>query len=525
MSLVRAFALAPVVLAVACASAPAPVPGTPAVVPLPRAAVPTAGELRRDLVVFASDSFRGRETGTADERRAAAFLVSRVSALGLTPAGDSGFYQRVPLERDAIGGATRFAVTAGGRTTTLTPLVALAPILDIGGGAPPPKANAEGGIVFAGYGLRRSGGETDDFARVPIKGRVVVVINGAPPGARAEVRDVLQAEDAISKRLERLIPRHPAAVIVLLTGPSADLLAHVKDDFGRALTLAGPSPSVLPDAERPVPMILIGTPASAAAVLPPHWTGDGQPTVLRGRRFTGHVELHRQPVTSYNVVAVLPGRDSSLRGSYVAYGAHYDHLGVLAVPRGDSIAHGADDDGSGCVALLALARAFAGARSAPRRSILFVWHVGEEKGLLGSAYFTDHPTVRIDSIVAQLNADMIGRNAPDSLYIVGPMAAPNGQSRALGQVVDSVNTALAHPFAFNREWDSPTHPEQIYYRSDHFNYARKGVPIVFFTSGLHADYHRVTDESSKIDFDKLAHVDLLLFNVGLSLANRDTRPR
>jgi Zn-dependent M28 family amino/carboxypeptidase len=131
--------------------------------------------------------------------------------------------------------------------------------------------------------------------------------------------------------------------------------------------------------------------------------------------------------------------------------------------------------------------------------------------------------VPLDSIVAQLNADMIGRNAPDSLYLVGPVAAPNGQSKQLGAIVDSVNAALPRPFLINREWDSPTHPEQIYYRSDHFNYARRGVPIVFFTSGLHEDYHRVSDEPSKIDYDKLARVDALLLAVGHAVGDREGR--
>jgi Zn-dependent M28 family amino/carboxypeptidase len=157
--------------------------------------------------------------------------------------------------------------------------------------------------------------------------------------------------------------------------------------------------------------------------------------------------------------------------------------------------------------------------------VLFVWHVGEEEGLLGSDWFTTHPTVPIDSIVAQINADMIGRNAPDSIYIVGPNAAPNGQSRILGQVLDSVNAARAQPFLVNREWDSPTHPEQIYFRSDHFNYARRGVPIVFVTTGLHADYHRVTDEPDKIDYGKLARVAMLMNDAGRALADRPTRPR
>jgi Zn-dependent M28 family amino/carboxypeptidase len=118
---------------------------------------------------------------------------------------------------------------------------------------------------------------------------------------------------------------------------------------------------------------------------------------------------------------------------------------------------------------------------------------------------------------------MIGRNAPDSLYVVGPQAAPKGQSRLLGDLVDSVNAALGPPFLINREWDSPNHPEQIYYRSDHYSYARRGVPIVFFTSGLHEDYHRVSDETPKVDFDKLARVARLLLEVGRAVGERETR--
>jgi Zn-dependent M28 family amino/carboxypeptidase len=189
----------------------------------------------------------------------------------------------------------------------------------------------------------------------------------------------------------------------------------------------------------------------------------------------------------------------------------------------DSIANGADDDGSGSVGLLAVARRFK--QSPTRRSALFVWHGGEEQGLLGSAYFTAHPTVPIDSVVAQLNADMIGRNHPDSIYIVGPAAAPNGQSRVLGQMIDSVNGALARPFQFNRVWDDPSHPEQIYFRSDHYNYARLGVPVVFFTTGLHEDYHKVSDEVDKIDFDKLARVSGLMHESGRAIGERAERPR
>ena len=239
---------------------------------------------------------------------------------------------------------------------------------------------------------------------------------------------------------------------------------------------------------------------------------------------SAHIDYRFTMVPAFNVVGIRRGADAALRGTYVAFGAHLDHIGIQRPEHGDSIANGADDDGSGSVALLAIARAAVVQRPPPRRSMLFVWHTGEELGLFGSEWFTTHPAVPLDSIVAQLNADMIGRNAPDSLYLVGPRAAPNKQGLVLGQIVDSVNKSLARPFIINREWDSPTHPEQIYYRSDHYNYARNGIPVVFFTSGLHADYHQVGDEPSKIDFAKLSRVAAFIFDVGLAVADRDTRP-
>jgi Zn-dependent M28 family amino/carboxypeptidase len=159
---------------------------------------------------------------------------------------------------------------------------------------------------------------------------------------------------------------------------------------------------------------------------------------------------------------------------------------------------------------------------------------------LGSGYFVDHPTVPIDSIVAQLNADMIGRDAGpvasfdtkvsgstmlNKLYIVGPNAAPNDQSKVIGAILDTVNARQLKPMDLDHEWDTPTHPERIYYRSDHYNYARKGIPIIFFTTGLHEDYHKVSDDPTKIDYNKMARVGSLLLELGTTLGNREARPR
>jgi Zn-dependent M28 family amino/carboxypeptidase len=225
----------------------------------------------------------------------------------------------------------------------------------------------------------------------------------------------------------------------------------------------------------------------------------------------------------------------------VAFGAHYDHVGS-AEPESDErrgrlpgrmtpgtasdrIWNGADDNGSGTVALMGIARAFAqGPR--PRRSLLFVWHAGEEIGLLGSRYFADHPTVPIESIVAQLNIDMVGRNRDDNpaeantVYLVGS----DRISSELHEINRAANRALSAPLTLNYELNDPADVEQFYFRSDHFSYASKGIPVIFFTTGLHPDYHANTDEVSKIDFAKLVRIADLVYETGARVANLDRAP-
>jgi Zn-dependent M28 family amino/carboxypeptidase len=239
----------------------------------------------------------------------------------------------------------------------------------------------------------------------------------------------------------------------------------------------------------------------------------------------------------------VEGTDQQLKSTYVAVGAHYDHIGyaeselaadgtrprtpgrVTVGKSDDRIWNGADDDGSGTVAMMALARALAqGPR--PKRSVIFVWHAGEERGLYGSRYFADHPAVPIDRIVAQLNIDMVGRNRDDkssesnTVYLVGS----DRISTELHQISREANKALTPPLKLDYEMNDPSDPEQLYYRSDHFSYAAKGIPIIFFTTGLHPDYHANTDEISKIEFAKLARITELVYETIWRLANLDHAP-
>ena len=247
-----------------------------------------------------------------------------------------------------------------------------------------------------------------------------------------------------------------------------------------------------------------------------------------------------------NVVGIVEGSDPQLKYTYVAFGAHYDHVGyaegeLVNGPEGarrngapgivtpgaedDRIWNGADDDGSGTVTLMAMARAFAqGPR--PKRSLLFVWHAGEERGRWGSLYFVDHPTVDLDRIVAQLNIDMIGRNRDDkaseanTVYLVGS----DRISTELDAILQAANRSLGKPLTLDYELNDPSDPESVYTRSDHYSYAAKGIPIIFFTDALHPDYHANTDEVSKIEFDKMARIGDLIYATAWRLAKLDHAP-
>jgi hypothetical protein len=276
-----------------------------------------------------------------------------------------------------------------------------------------------------------------------------------------------------------------------------------------------------------------------------------------------------------NVIGVIPGSDPALRGEYVAITAHNDHVGFnhspvdhdslrafnavvrplgadsppraatpveaaqiariidslrkLRAPRLDSIRNGADDDGSGTIALIEIAQTLMHSGARPKRSILLVSHTGEEKGLLGSDWYTDHPTVPIDSIVAEFDVDMIGRGAATDIKGGGPtyleVVGLRRLSKEFGDWVEAANAREPLPFVFNYEYDAPGHPDQYYCRADHYSYARYGIPSVSLSRGEHRDYHQVTDESQYIDYPDYARLTRMVLDAAVFVANADHRPR
>ena len=511
--------------------------------PKPTRPAITAEDLMSRLYVYSDDSLAGRASGLPSHDKATAIIAGWAKAMGLKPMGDSGtFFQAVPLAR-RVWDAT--PVTVGNTTFTYQK--------DFGVFAqwvPKPFDGAD--VVFGGL----LGDTAVHLTADQTKGKVVVF--GFTPELAAKGLQV-----QITTALTRPVSGAAAVVLPLLdAAPSA-----VRGFFMKVESISpassGPGMSL--------PPVIVASNAMAQALAGGPLTSAKWGTVTG--RYIGKVQLTESATSARNVVAMIEGSDPALKGEYVAIGAHSDHVGVQpaavdhdslrafnldverlknaaadgkATPaqlaaikvnvdsirvirraRLDSISNGADDDGSGTVAVAEIAEAFAADKVRPKRSILFVWHMGEEIGLVGSDWYTKHPTVPRDSIVAQLNMDMVGRGAAGDIKGGGPsylqLVGSRRLSTELGDLVETVNKMRKTPFAFDYTFDAPGHPENIYCRSDHASYARYGIPVTFFTTGLHADYHQVTDEASYIDYPHMAAVSQLVHDVALAVANADHR--
>jgi Peptidase family M28 len=499
-----------------CAGAgrPASVPVAPAapsaaLAPATTTAEITASDLRERLGIVAHDTMEGREVGTRGMARATDYIVREVQRMGLRPAGDAGGYlDRVELIRTTAA----FDASINGGALGPAEIIPLSGLVDgVPAGA---RTSGEGRLMYGGYIVDPRINPDIDLAAEQLAGGVLILRLGAAPGANAASRPRFDPQTLLN-------PGSPLQAVILVA--EGDLTA-LWQYGGQIVRNGAVGPAATPPASPAAgtgPMIFLMEPGAVERLLGEPLSAATRPMGDLGA-FRFDVRTTTAPIEASNIVAVLPGSDPARAGQYVAIGAHHDHDGIGEPVDGDSIFNGADDDGSGTVAMLEVAEYLSALPAAqrPARSILFVWHTAEEKGLLGSKSFTDSPTVPRDSIVAQLNMDMVGRNGPDSLLLVGSRRL----SSELGAVVEAVNAAQPRPFVLDYSWDVVGHPERIYCRSDHYNYARFGIPITFFFTGLHPQYHTVNDEVELIDFDKMARVAQLIGGVAFDLGHRMARP-
>ena len=470
--------------------------------PVQRAARTISPEdIRRRIGIIADDSMRGRDTPSPELDKTAQYIAGEYRRLGLKPGGDRGtFIQRYSLDRVKIVADSSAAFVHGGPGATFkygVDFVFADNMFESGDYA--------GELVLVSGPLSTATADTAALA-----GKMVLLVGGR-----------LRGPDR-----ERVLNWKPAGV-VFVTGAPDSIWSQVVTRNGRP-QLRDPSRKVGGPVALFVRSASIGPVASGLGIdfSAAQSASSFQVKPLAGAQL--HVHARIEPVernSAPNVIGILEGGDPTLKSEYVVFSAHMDHVGV-AGPRGsggcraqgaDSICNGADDDGSGTAAVMEIAEAFAGLNPRPKRSIIFLNVSGEEKGLWGSEYFADHPAVPINSIVADLNIDMIGRNWKDTIVAIGK------EHSDLGATLNRVGAA--HPELNMRPIDDIWPQENFYFRSDHYNFARKGVPILFFFSGTHPDYHQVGDSPDKIDAEKESRVAQLIFYLGIEVANSAERPK
>ena len=464
----------------------------------------TEADYVRRIGVIAHDSMQGRDTPSPGLDKTATWIASEFRRVGLrSGVPDGSFIQRYPLRSIAID-PERSSLSGGPRR------------LEFGRDLAPMTVTEEGGQARGG----------------------LVVISGRTDAVRAladgAVRDqhavlVLAADAEVDQDVFRLLNsiRGAGALSVLVTNPSGDAAwaanaaRALRPDVAQGWGLRQPSP--LPF--RPIVEIRTGSFTELVrgrgvdvAALQARATGAMRVDRVSGLNLTLTQRMSDQDITAPNVVGILEGSDPALRNEYVVFSGHMDHVGIGTPDQnGDSIFNGADDDASGTIAVVEIAEAMAALSTRPRRSTVFLLVSGEEKGLWGSEYYSDNPTVPVQGMVADLNTDMVGRNWPDTIVAIGK------EHSDLGQTLERVNAA--HPELRMTAIDDLWPEESFYTRSDHYNFARKGVPVLFFFNGTHADYHGRDDEVERIDAEKAARIARLVFYLGAEVANARERPR
>lgn len=500
----------------------------------------TADKLSNWLHFVASDAMAGRDTPSQGLDVTAEFLKMNLSRWGFKPAGDNGtFFQKMALRRDGINAAETFVTVNGQKFVYGEDLVRVS---GSSTGTMSPK------IVFAGNGWMVKSKNLNPYAGIDVKDKIIAVYGEGQVGGRNLVplpAGVTQADltgergtdwaDAVTYARNN----GAAGVMVLASSFLNDNWGAVVQNFGRSRTVVDKlQPAVANQGGAPQPTVFIASRKLTEAI----FAGEaGNPVAGAansfevGKNFSLSIALKPEIVHTQNVVALWEGGDPTLKKEMVAVGAHYDHVGTNPnAPGEDKIWNGADDDGSGTVALLAMAEALAVSKVRPKRSVLFVWHAGEEKGLWGAEYFNKFPTVDIKNVIAQLNIDMIGRSkkpgdtnprnrdlaGPNEVYVIGSEM----MSSTLGAITKGTNNGFLK-LDYNYKYDDPKDTNRFFFRSDHFHYAVNGIPIAFWFTGVHEDYHQPGDHADKIDYAKYEKITRTIFLTMWELTDLRERPK
>lgn len=476
-------------------------------------------DLEKHLKILASDEYEGRETGTRGQKKAAAYIADYYKSLGIEPANNGSYFQSYPLKKES------FVQSTASWNNEVQKFVQdfYTMGIDI-------DSLITNEIVFAGYGIEDK--KYNDYNKLNVKGKVVMCLMGEPSDESG--RNIISGSFSSSDwsadwRTKRdLASKKGATGIVFVNMQYSMYMQRVRYWLEQpAMDLEYPSKRV--ETEKTIPTFFI-SPEFANKILATkkksvqtlqsqiNKSGKSKRVAVKGS-LKFHMKPEREKLTAENVLCYIEGSDPELKNELVVISAHYDHIGIV----NGQINNGADDDGSGTVATLELAEAFIKSKAegnGPKRSILILNVSGEEKGLLGSEWYTAFPVFPLENTVCNLNIDMIGRTDDahtneNYVYLIGS----DKLSTELHRISEDANKTYTN-LELDYTYNNPNDPNRFYYRSDHYNFAKNNIPVIFYFSGVHADYHKPGDDVEKIRFNKMTTITQLIFYTAWEAANR-----
>lgn len=463
----------------------------------------TAEELEEHLYIIASDEFEGRETGKKGQKMAMEYLIKNFKSFGIKPVDNYKYIQTFDLIEQTTKNVN---LTVGSKKFTVLQDFSISPSIILS-----QKINNQ--VVFVGYGIEEEG--YNNYKGADVKGKVVFIMDGNPK------KQDLKEEWSMKKRIE--LAKDKGAVLVMYHS------AKLKDNLVKYEHYYSKPKLALKSESKKNETIVIAATTELTKEITAQVGLKWKKLLKKGMKeenfqelsFALDIDKPTEYLKSENVLAFIPGTEKP--EEVIILTAHYDHIGI----DGEEVFNGADDDGTGTVTMLEIAQAFQQAVAdsmGPKRSILIMPVSGEEKGLLGSQYYSENPVFPLENTVANLNVDMIGRYdenhkvGDNYVYLIGS----DKLSSELHQVSEEVNSRhlnIELDYTFNDEND----PNRFYYRSDHYNFAKNNIPVIFYFSGVHEDYHKATDTADKIDYKKTERIARLVFLTAWELANREER--
>ena len=500
----------------------------------------TQEDLKFHLEYLASDELEGRDTGELGLIMAADYLEGTARHLGLGEASpESGYLQEYIIEERAYDWENSFISVTSGETQdqfTEHPFFVFPAVQNN-------EWSISGEVVFAGYGIKEDNFDYNDYEGVDVEGKIVLIMNRAPMNedGTTQFGDKWNRMQNFQYKMEHLVSLQPKAILLVMDPKSGfnsvgDMAPGVERYLSRSRGLKMDNVAPYEGEEMGPKMVMIHREV-ADRLMAPYGkdlitiqneideTLEPQSFVMDQEEFALQLTMKHNDLTVPNVFGVIEGSDPELKDEYVIYVAHYDHVGTDGE---GGVFNGADDNGSGTVALIEIAEAFMKEKKRPKRSVGILWVSAEEIGLFGSRYFANNPMVPIEQIVTVINLDMVGRVVTqedeakgrqgmtivgrDSVKVIGAK-----QSTVLMEINEQ--TLEEMDLLGNYQYNDPTHPARYYYRSDHINFARKDIPVLFYSTGTHADYHELTDVEERIDYNKFLRMTKFCYKAGFNVAN------